>query len=380
MSYNSQNDFDLVKSQGKGHWPGIIGSMYPDLAPIMSKPGQLRCACPIHGSSKGAAADGFRVFEDFVETGGAVCNSCGVFPTAIDLVMFLEGCDHKEAVKLLKHQMGLDGSQSVRRPRRIEAPAPSAKDNQADARRIAQRTELLARIWDESKPFSDLSDDHQAISYFRDTRGIRTPDFIRQQRHMRFHPNLYFARSDEKDQPPICFPGIVSMMHGGGGDAVGLHRIFLDHAAPMKAPVEYPKKILRCLKKKLNGAVRILGRAPITEHVNVCEGIETGMAISYATGHPVFAAGYGTLVQKWTAPAAVKFVTIWADRDSHSNAGIGYALKLRERLNEQGILSRILVPSFLETASEDWNDVLLANGHKAICDAYTQNSPYVQLH
>lgn len=341
--------------------------------------GQQRCTCPIHGSSKGAAGDGFRLFDDFVQTGGGICNSCGAFPTGIDLVMFLEGCDKFGAVKILKRQMGLDSGHPQHAPRRFVSPIASKRDPQADLRRQQERKALLARIWVEAKPLSDLPDNHKAIAYFRDARGIRQADFIRKQNHIRFHPDLYFARSEVEDAPPISFPGIVSMMHGADGRAVGLHRIFLDHDAPKKAPVDKPKKILRCLEQKLNGAVRIIGRAQATTHVNVCEGIETGLAIAYATGHPIFAAGYATLVQSWKAPQGVRAVTIWADRDE-GKAGINHAKKLMERLEGEGILCRILEPHHLDHAGEDWNDVLLAIGYSAISESYAETSSKVRIY
>lgn len=375
MSLHMLNDFDLVKSEAKGHWPGIIGTMFPDLTQIMHKPGDQRCACPVHGSSKGAAGDGFRLFNDFAQTGGGICNSCGAFPTGIDLVMFLAGCDKFEAVNMLKRQMGLGMEQRQIRPRRFSAPIVPPRNEQLDRLKIKQRRELLTGIWSEARPLDELTDTHQAIAYLRDLRGIGAESFIRRQRHMRFHPDLYYARSDVEDRPPVTFPGIVSMMHGMDGKAVGLHRIFLDRDKPQKAPVDKPKKILRCLEQKLNGAVRIIGRVPPTAHVSVCEGIETGMAISYATGHPVFAAGYATLVQSWKAPAFVRAVTIWADRDE-GEAGMNHASKLKERLLDERIACRILLPSFNRTSSEDWNDVLLDQGHKALFDAYEGKSQH----
>lgn len=374
MSFRTQSDFDLVKSEAANHWPSIIGSMFPDLANVMERPGDQRCACPIHGSSKGAAGDGFRLFADFAKTGGGICNSCGAFPTGIDLVMFLAGCDKFAAVDLLKKKMGLGTSgREFIKPRRFSAPIVQPKDEKLEALKIEQRKKLLARIWAEAKPLSELSENHQAIAYMRDTRGISAESFLRRQRHIRFHPELYFARSEIEDQPPISFPGIVSMMHGAGGKAVGLHRIFLDHDKPQKAPVERPKKILRCLEQKLNGAVRIIGRVHATTHVNVCEGIETGLAISYAIGHPVFAAGYATLVQSWKAPEFARTATIWADREE-GKAGINHARKLKERMLEEGIRCRILLPDFRPTASEDWNDVVLEQGYGAVLEAYEGKS------
>lgn len=379
MALLAKNDFDRVKDEAAGHWQAVIGRMYPDLAQVLQRPGDARCACPVHGTGKGAAGDGFRVFEDFPRSGGGVCNTCGTFPTGIDLVMFLEGCDKFAAVDLLKRQLGLDGRVGPGVVRRFAPPVPPPPDPAMERMKISQRREMLSRLWMQAKPLDQLADDHQAIAYLRDTRGIGSRAVIDLQKHMRFHSSLYYARSNVEDEPPIAFPAIVSMMHGAGGRAVGLHRIFLDLEKPRKAPVVKNKKILRCLQHRLNGAVRLIGQVAATAHVQVCEGIENGLAITCATGRPVFAAGYGTLVQAWTPPDFVRFVTIWADRDK-SGAGLGYAVRLRDRLEGGGIQCRILMPGFLGTESEDWNDVLLQCGPDALREAYAETSTSTQLH
>src|SRR5690606_9270606 len=206
--------------------------------------------------------------------------------------------------------------------------------------------------------------------YIAEHRGVGSLEFIQSQRFMLYHPDLYYSRSEKKDEPPISFPALISMMHGVDGKPVGLHRIFRHADKPAKAPVENAKKILRRLEWTLNGAVRLSGRVGFSHHANVCEGIETGLAISYGCGHPVFAAGYTTLVRSWKPLDGVKCVTIWCDRDENE-AGLKNSMGLKERLADDGIPCRILVPEFLERDSEDWNDVLLERGHAAIHGAYS---------
>ena len=100
----TQSGFDRVKELAEGQWDSIIGSLYPSIAKAISRPGLARCACPVHHSTKGPRADGFRVFDDFIKTGGGVCNTCGTFPTGIDLICFLEGQENnpKHALRILE--------------------------------------------------------------------------------------------------------------------------------------------------------------------------------------------------------------------------------------------------------------------------------------
>jgi len=375
MTILSESGFDRVKRIAAGRWGTIIGDLYPTaIGEALRKPGRTRCACPIHGSSKGAKADGFRLFDDFGQTGGGVCNTCGEFPTGIDLICFLEGQSGKPKVALdiLERYLGLS-RRTGSKPRTLPPPVlqPKAAD---DPDAVGRRIALLASIWSGTVPLTDLPEDHQAIRYFTDTRGIADRTLIRSQRHIRFDADHWFARSGSEGHPPMRFPALISMMHGASGQAVGLHKIYLDETDPVKAPVDTPKKVLRRLEKTLNGAVRITGRGPFTHHANVCEGIENGLSIAHATGHPVYAAGYATLLAHWMPPQGVRCVTIWCDRDENK-AGINHATVLKDRMTRMGLAARILLPRHLaDSSDEDWNDVLRTGGHAALAEAYSGRS------
>jgi putative DNA primase/helicase len=367
-----ESGFDRVKAMAAGQWASIIETLYPQIAKATYRPGIDRCACPNHHSTKGAKADGFRVFRDFNDTGGAVCNTCGTFPTGIDLICFLDGQEGNpvHALRVLEGYFGL----SNRKAAPVMAPPkPKLKpvyDERTDPVAIKRRMKVLAEIWGQSLPLSELKDDHQAIRYFRETRGIDDLAFIRNQKNMRFHPHLFYARSDIEGHPAVHFPAIISMMHGFDGRPVALHRIYLDEMEPKKAPVDKNKKILARVEAVLNGTVRVQGRVPFGSHANVCEGVETGMAIGYSTGQPMYVAGYATLMAAWKPPAGIRCVTIWADRDANE-AGQRHALLLKTKLENDGYMCRVLIPNFLEKANEDWNDVLLTSGFGCIVDAYS---------
>ncbi len=378
------SNFERVKKEASGRWAAIIGDLYPSLAPALVRPGHSRCACPIHGSAKGAKADGFRFFDDFHATGGGVCNTCGEFASGIDLICWLENATGKPevALEILMDYLGIEdewkkaktGLAPKRKPRDLPPPVLVSAPAE-DPKAIERRNALLSRVWSEGQPLSSLPDDHFAIRYFTETRGIDDVAIVKGQRYVRFHPNLYFARSDVADHPPITYPGIISMMHSDTGRGVGLHHIFLDHGLPKKAPVEKPKKILRRLERKLNGSIRLIGRTGFTHHANVCEGVETGMAICDATGQSVYAAGYATLLAAWNPPEGTRYVTVWCDRDE-GRAGIEHAMTLQQRLHALGITSRILTPNYRQGPSEDWNDVHIEQGATALVEAYQEESKH----
>jgi hypothetical protein len=385
-SHSKTSDFDEVKELARGQWSSIIGTLYPSVSKALAHPGLARCACPVHASNKGDRADGFRVFPDFEQTGGAVCNTCGTFPTGIDLICFLDGQEGnpKHGLEVLRDYFGIStqkngaNNRPTRNINRQKAQV-SVPDPRDDPVKIKKRLTVLSRIWNESIPLSKLSDSHQAIRYFTETRGIKDQDFVKSQENMRFHPDLFYASSEQENVPPIKFPGIVSMMHRADGRAAALHRIFLDHHEPKKAPVEKAKKIIGRLNEVLNGAVRIHSQTPFSSHANVCEGIETGAAIAYSTGHPVYAAGYTTLVSSFVPPSGTRFVTIWADRDQNE-AGLINAKKLKERLISEGYQARILLPNTLSVLKEDWNDVLIDQGYKQIANSYSGSKSGVLIY
>lgn len=371
----AQSPLDRVKELAVGQWGSIIGDLFPQVSAALVRPGSSRCACPMHPSNKGTASDGFRVFDDFAKTGGAVCNTCGSFPTGIDLICFLSGQDKnvKYALKVLEGYFGIREASHITRTTPVKREHIATYNKRTDPIAIARRHKFMKEVWGNSVALDTLPDDHFAISYLTKTRGADDLDLIKRQKNIRFNANMYHSKVELEDHPPLIFPGLVSMFHSVDGKEAGLHRIYLDHDAPEKAPVSDNKKLLTPIEEVLNGSIRIAGRAPFSAHANVCEGVETAMAIAYSTGHPIYASSNTSLMASWLPPEGTKYVTIWADRD-FNKAGINAALKLKNLLQKGGYLCRILVPRFFEETDEDWNDVLLHHGFEGISEAYSGTS------
>lgn len=376
MPQAKKSNFSLVKEQLHGHWAGVISNLYPAFSPALQRPGKSRIPCPVHGG-----VDGFRFYADVAETGGGVCNTCGSFASGIDFIMWVEACSEHEAMNILEGYLGI--SKDSPTPRKILPKVQVHKPDPEEERRQQQRIDTILRtIWAEALPLSELPFDHQAIQYMFRTRGIRNERLIRGQQFIRFHPKLLHV-SDRGVKTSL--PGIVSMFHNVEKKPVALHRTYLDPSVSDKADVDRAKKLLAKRGVPVNGAICLTGGCPLGEHINICEGVETGLSIVSAIGHPVLSATTASLVGSWKPYANTKAVTIWADRDKVSEktgqaAGLSHSIRLRDRLSELGVKARIIVPSYDGRESLDWNDVLNLAGPTLIQNAFKGVSGSAEFH
>ena len=81
----SHYDMQTVQRAAAGRWGDVLCALSPNLAPAVEKRGR-HVPCPVHGGR-----DGFRVFKDFEETGGGICNTCGSFPSGFRLLQWSTG-------------------------------------------------------------------------------------------------------------------------------------------------------------------------------------------------------------------------------------------------------------------------------------------------
>jgi hypothetical protein len=71
ISNISSIDKNEVKAQAVGRWDQIALRLAPEIARAAERPGKIHIDCPLHGGR-----GDFRVFRDFLETGGGIC-TCG---------------------------------------------------------------------------------------------------------------------------------------------------------------------------------------------------------------------------------------------------------------------------------------------------------------
>lgn len=100
-----------VKARASGQWSAIAQRFGIDAGFLDGRP----CPCPKCGGK-----DRFRVFSDFEDTGGAVCNQCGKFGDGIALVRWF--CDLKlnESIEKIATELGLEIKKSKRQAKGSE--------------------------------------------------------------------------------------------------------------------------------------------------------------------------------------------------------------------------------------------------------------------
>ncbi len=91
-------NLDDVKADALGHWSPIIervAGVGDDHLSTVHGP------CPKCGGT-----DRWRVFDDFEQTGGAICNQCGKFGDGVAVVMWMLGVPFLEAVRRVAEFLG----------------------------------------------------------------------------------------------------------------------------------------------------------------------------------------------------------------------------------------------------------------------------------
>jgi hypothetical protein len=337
-----------VRHAAHGRWHRILSGLAPELEPALNRPGR-HVACPIHGGH-----DGFRLFRDFEDTGGAVCNTCGAKPDGFAVLRWLKGWDFPTTLRAVHEALG--GVVRVAAQRRAPLAKPKRRTEAEDAQALAK----LRRTWMESLPW-DHPDAWPLRNYFRH-RGLN-PNVAESLDSLRFHPGLRYY--DEDFRPVGAYPAMLALVTDAAGKALTFHRTFLDPNGAGKAPVSEPKKLMRFPSDRelMGGCIQLGPPGPV---LGVAEGIETALAVRLAMGMPVWSAISSTFLEGWVPPSdEVDTVVIWADLD-RGGAGFTAAERLRNRLGCLGLHAEVRLPDpALLTGDRkgvDWLDVLNVAG------------------
>lgn len=276
-------DFDTVKAEATGRWTGIFSELGIDVGEGNHQ------ACPLCGGK-----DRFR-YDNKDGKGTYICGQCGAGDGWV-LVQKVLGCDFAEAVKQVKPIIGIvDKTEYV--PKKTISP------------------EILRDIFKGSKKASKAN----GVGKYLKGRGLEIVPT-----KLRFHPGM--KEPDSGNTYPAML-GIVSMPDG---EAVTIHRTFLNPETWGKAPVDKPKKLMPGLKKISGGAIRIF---PQTEAgmVGIAEGIETAIACMQSLKIPTWAAVSSSMMEAFEPPVDIKTVCIFGDNDKNFT-GQKAAYKLANRL------------------------------------------------
>lgn len=342
-----------LKLLAAGRWESIVASLAPQLDQAVERtPNHV--PCPVHGGK-----DGFRLFRDFDETGGGVCNTCGIHHDGYSLLMWANGWDFLTTHRAI-HDMLLGSGEKYCAPLPAKKPCVKKEENWQDIR------DSLNHVWKASVPLTS-PEALPARLYFAN-RGIGQIDYRKiDGRMIRFVPLLEYY---EEGKLVGTHPAIVTMVCDASGRPSTVHRSYITRDGE-KADVPSPKKMMRHCADNLFGAMRIATRGG-SRVLAVTEGIETALAVMGAFNVPVWAAGNAYLLESFVPPKGVD-VVVYADKDRPSRAhpeghGLSSARSLVKRLWKEGVKASIKLPDAdipRGMKSVDWLDVVNGGVHQA---------------
>lgn len=339
----NRTDAADVKAAAAGRWPDVIATLAPELQQAIDAGPRRHTPCPVHGGK-----DGLRVFNDFEQTGGVVCNSCGEFADGLSTLQWVTGRDFADVLADVADALGMNGPATSKSRPPDAAPAPAEKTDAEDA---AKRRERLIHTWQGA-----TTDDGRIAAYLR-FRGLSgdVPSGLR------LHPALLCYSDDDPPAKLGTYPAMVAQVVMLEGEVVNLHRTYLSPDGPGKADVPKQKKLMPATREgATNGAaIRLAPAGPV---LALTEGIETGLAVMEATGTPTWSCVAAGFLEKVELPPAVRKVQIWGDNDA-SGRGREAAEKLAARLRAEGREVSIFLPP---EAGRDWLDVLISEGGMAL--------------
>lgn len=327
-------------------WEHVFNKIAPELAPAMAADTE-HVACPVHGG-----ADGFRLFGDWRDKGGGVCNTCGGFASGYTLLSWLKGKPREDIVEDVRA-----AAKGSSRPRAATPTAPRVKSPEdcAMARRLIER-DLAGAV-----PIRG-----SLASTYLQARGI-FPENIPDE--LLFHPGMYFK--DKATGTSGRLPAMLARVFDERGAFVALHITYLDPSGQKKANVSPARKLVSMVPRLQSAAVRLTELSgPV---LGVGEGIETALAAHAISRIPVWSVLNATLLSLWVPPPGVTKVVIWADKDI-KGAGLTHAETLATRLEKLGLQVEIQLPPVPIPTNEakgiDWLDALLSHGVLAFPPKY----------
>lgn len=341
-----------VKIAAQGTWDSILWSLAPQLRDALERPGH-HVPCPVHGGK-----DGYRTFPDVAETGGSVCNTCGIHADGFATLMWATGMGFKETISEVKAYLRLGTSKPL--PARVVKRVEKSDKKEDEKLRLS-----LNRVWNESIQIRERDAEPARLYLARRGISISPPESLR------FHPSLPYYDGKERIGD---YPAIISMVSGAQGNAVTIHRIYLTQDGN-KAQVKAPKKLMMYPsdRKIVGGAIRVSPAARKSSTLLVAEGVETTLAVIEGTREaefPVWSTVNALLMENFVPPEWTTRVIIFGDKDlpteQHPKGhGQEAAKKLVQRLWQRGIQASAIIPAGEIPPGEkslDWLDILKTQG------------------
>lgn len=301
-------NFDEVKEEAIGKWPGIFAELGIDVGNGKHK------SCPVCGGK-----DRYR-FDDKDGKGTWYCNNCQA-GDGWKLVQNVLGIGFKEAMEQVAPILG-----KVEEGKQINGNDKSTP-------------EALRKMFIESEP---AYQDNLVGQYLRH-RGLKTvPE------KLRYLKNCWCSEAKKE------IPAMLGVVHLPDKQSATIHRTYLDIVSASKADVKNPKKMMpvkQGIDSSSGGAIRLF--EPEERAVGVAEGIETAIACYERFHIPTWAVVSSAMMQAFTPPAGIDKIYIFGDNDSNF-AGQKAAYNLANRLVTQLKYKDVFV--YIPENAGDWLD------------------------
>jgi len=390
-----------VEAAAVGRWPEIYAALAPLFRDAIELDGGSgHVDCPVH---KGEHGDAFRMFDDWRQNGGCICNTCKSFPTGLAALNWVNGWATDHTIAEIAAVIGLDKTpkRGPGRPRKQTTinflPKPSANghtnpspahatkpSNHAQQLEISKLRAKITARWQSAIP------DKGRIADYLAYRGLdlSNPNLNGVPPSLKLIESLeYFAPDPQNPKQQILtghYPAMAAMVHHPSLGIVAMHRTYLapfgaitttgepDHG---KAPVKVVKKLSTPIYQGATSGAAIRLYPATGETLALAEGIETALAIRQATGTPtwstVSAGGLGAI----ELPGEIRTVEIWADA---GDIGSQKAKQAAERLAAEGRRVFVISPPSpdqpdanidTDAKPKDWLDILVSDGATALTAA-----------
>lgn len=304
-----------VDSAVKGHWETALSVLATDLADAIEQGSRRQprhVPCPVHGGT-----DGFRMFPDWRESGGGVCNTCGKFGDGFALLMWLHGGSFADTVRRVgdvfgvrhpddepRHDTGGTGQKpTIAKPlenavRISGAVVKTERLTSTDEGVFPTLSQFGRQLWDACDKLQGV-----ALAYL-EARNCVVPPV---DGDLRFHPALRHPISDYEG------PALVGLITDFvTGEPLSLHKTWIQ-ASGKKAEVAKPRMYLGRHRKR-GGVIKLWPDDALTQGLALAEGIETALSLAHGFT-PVWAAiDAGNLAALPPLPG-VTALTIAVDRD-----------------------------------------------------------------
>ncbi|GLR65050.1 toprim domain-containing protein [Marinospirillum insulare] len=329
-----------LKQKARGHWDFIVSTIAPSTLDAINS----NCShvpCPIHGGQ-----DGFRVYRDFNETGGSVCNTCGNFSDGFATLEFATGLSISEVITQVRDLLEDKPVLVSRKAKAASLPKPKTAANKA--------TDRLRAAWLQSS-----QNDTSLIEKYVASRGL--PVGLADVWASQARQNSVMRTYQKVEGVIVNFgvqPAILSIVYNGDDQAISLHRTYLDSEGAKNTVLPNAKTLMPSKEgvEWFSCSVR-LGDVPAAT-LNLAEGIETSLAVMAMGESHCWATVNAQSLAGFTPPENIKEVVVWADLDK-SETGFKAAQSLQERLCKEGVEVIIKLPPMpipKSAKSVDWLD------------------------